>query len=64
MFQELEITEIELNAAFLELKRNKSCSSDNMSVIVVKDISDEIKQPLIYIFNLCFKEGFFPKENS
>ena len=54
--------EIELNAAFLELKRNKSCISDNISVVVAEDISDEIKQPFIYIINLCFREGFFLKE--
>ena len=61
-FQELSISEKEFKTAFFELKRNKSCGHGNISVNVVIDTYEEIKQPLIHIFNLCFKEGVFPSK--
>ena len=45
-----------------ELKRNKSCGHDNTSANVVIDSYEKIKTPLIHIFNLCFKEGIFPRK--
>ena len=51
-----------LKLHFFELKRNKSCGHDNISVNVVIDSYEEIKTPLIHIFNLCFKEGIFPRK--
>ena len=61
-FQELGFNEKELETAFFELKRNKSCGHDNISFNVVIDSYEEIKTPLIHIFNLCFKEGIFPRK--
>ena len=61
-FQELGFNEKEFETAFFELKRNKSCGPDNKSVNVVIDSYEEIKTPLIHIFNLCFKEGIFPRK--
>ena len=62
-FKKLKLEKVNSQqAAFLELKRNKSCGHDNISVNAVKDILNEMKQPLVYIFNLIFLEGIFGKE--
>lgn len=42
----------ESKAEFLELKGNKTCDHDNINVNVLKGIFDDIKQPLIHIFNI------------
>ena len=60
-FQELGFNEKKFETAFFELKRNKSCGHDNISVNVVIDSYEEIKTPLIHTFNLFFKEGIFPR---
>ena len=54
--------ESEFKTGFLELIRNKSCDQHNISVNVVKDIFDEIKQPLIIYSIYVLRKDFFPKE--
>ena len=62
-FKKLKLEKVNSQqAAFLQLKRNKSCGHDNISVNAVKDILNEMKQPLVYIFNLIFLEGIYGKE--
>ena len=62
MFKEIEITNSEVKAAFLEVERNKTCGHDNISVNVVKNIFNETEKSLIDIFNLCLTNAFFPQK--
>ena len=55
-----EITHEEFKNAFFSLKINKSTGYDEVSANVVKNIYDELKTPLMHIFNLSISKGIFP----
>ena len=60
IFAEKYITEEELKRAFFSLKPNKTPGYDNINVNVVKKIYEELKTPLMHIFNLSLSTGIFP----
>ena len=47
--------------ALSKLKPKKSSGEDNISMFLLKEISNEIINPLIHLFNLSFKTGFIPQ---
>ena len=49
-----------MKGAFVSLKANKTPGYDNINVKVVKKIYEELKTPLMRIFNLLLSTGFFP----
>ena len=49
-----------LKMHFFSLKINKSTGYDEVSANVVKNIYDELKTPLMHIFNLSISKGIFP----
>ena len=51
IFAEKSVTEEELKRAFFSLKPNKTPGYDNINVNVVKKINEELKTPLMRIFN-------------
>ena len=57
---DFRLTEEEFKEAFLSLKRNKSPGFDNIHVNVVKSIYDNIKGPLMHIFDKSITCGIFP----
>ena len=59
-FAETSVTEEELKRAFFSLKPNKTPGYDNINVNVVKKIYEELKTPLMRIFNLLLSTGIFP----
>ena len=59
-FTEKSVTEEELKRAFFSLKPNKTPGYDNVNVNVVKRIYEELKTPLMRIFNLWLSTGIFP----
>ena len=59
-FADKSVTEEELKRAFFSLKPNKNPGYDNINVNVVKKISEELKTPLMRIFNLSLSTGIFP----
>ena len=60
IFAEKSVTEEELKKAFFSLKPNKTPGYDNINVNVVKKIYEELKTPLMRIFNLSLNTGIFP----
>ena len=60
VFAEKSVTEEELKRAFFSLKPNKTPGYDNINVNVVKKIYEELKTPLMRIFNLSLSTGIFP----
>ena len=60
IFAEESVTEKELKRAFFSLKPNKTPGYDNINVNVVKKIYEELKTPLMHIFNLLLSTGIFP----
>ena len=54
------LTDLELENAFVSLKTNKSLGYDDISADVVKRVSDEIFVILKHIFNICLAKGVFP----
>ena len=60
IFAGKSVTEEELKRAFFSLKANKTPGCDNINVNVVKKIYEELKTPLICIFNLSLSTGIFP----
>ena len=59
-FTETSVTKDELKRTFFSLKPNKISSYDNINVNVVKKIYEELKVPLMHIFNLSLSTGIFP----
>ena len=59
-FTEISVTEDELKRTFFSLKPNKTSGYDNINVNVVKKIYEELKAPLMRIFNLSLSTGIFP----
>ena len=59
-FTEISVTEDELKRIFFSLKSNKTSGYDNINVNVVKKIYEELKTPLMRIFNLSLSTGIFP----
>ena len=57
---ENDLSQKELNDAFKLIDVNKSPGYDEITGKVVKAVSNEIRNPLMYIFNLSFKTGIFP----
>ena len=57
---EKSVTEEELKRAFFSLRPNKTLGYDNINVNVVKKIYEELKTPLMRIFNLSLSTGIFP----
>ena len=55
-----ELSNDELNNAFKSLNTNKSPGYDEIIGKVVKTVFNEIRKPLMHIFNLSFKTGIFP----
>ena len=49
-----------MKGASVSLKANKTPGYDNINVKVVKKIYEELKTPLMRIFNLLLSTGFFP----
>ena len=47
--------------ALSKLKPKKSSGEDNISMFLLKEIANEIINPLIHLFNLSFKTGFIPQ---
>ena len=60
IFGEKSVAEEELKRAFFSLKPNKTPGYDNINVNVVKNIYQELKTPLMCIFNLSLSTGIFP----
>ena len=60
IFAEKSVTEEELKRAFFSLKPNKTRGYDNINVNVVKKIYEELKTPLMRIFNLLLSTRIFP----
>ena len=60
IFAEKSVTEEELKRAFFSLKLNKTPGYDNINVNVVKKIYEELKAPLMHIFNLPLITWIFP----
>ena len=56
----IKLTDLELENAFASLKTNKSSGYDDISVDVVKRVSDEIFVILKHIFNISLAKGVFP----
>ena len=59
-FADKSVTEEELKRAFFSLIPNKTPGYDNTNVNVVKKIYEELKTPLMRIFNLSLSTGIFP----
>ena len=59
-FTETSVTKDELKRTFFSLKPNKISIYDNINVKVVKKIYEELKVPLMRIFNLSLSTGIFP----
>ena len=60
IFAEKSVTEEELKRAFFSMKPNKTLGYDNINVNIVKIIYEELKTPLMRIFNLLLSAGIFP----
>ena len=60
IFAEKSVTEEELKRAFFSLKPNKIQVYDNINVNVANKIYEELKTPLMRIFNLSLSTGIFP----
>ena len=60
IFAKKSVTEEELKRAFFSLKPNKTPGYDNINVNIVKKIYEELKTPLMHIFNLLLITGIFP----
>ena len=60
IFAEKSVTEEELKRAFFSLKPNKTPSHDNINVNIITKIYEELKTPLMHIFNLLLGTGIFP----
>ena len=60
IFAEKSVTKEELKKAFFSMKPNKTLGYDNINVNVVKKIYEELKTPLMRIFNLSLSTGIFP----
>ena len=56
----INLTDLELENAFVSLKTNKSSGYDEISADVVKRVSDEIFVILKHIFNISLAKGVFP----
>ena len=62
IFEETNLTEQEFKDAYTSLKGNRSPGFDDINVNVVKCVYDEIKQPLMHVFNQSLKYGVFPEK--
>ena len=60
IFAEISVTEEELKKVFFSLKPNKTPGYDNINVNIVKKIYEELKTPLMRIFNILLSTGIFP----
>ena len=60
IFAKKSVTEKELKRAFFSLKLNETPGYDNINSNVVKKIYEELKTPLMRIFNLLLTTGIFP----
>ena len=60
IFAEKSVTEEELKRAFFSLKPNKTPGYNNINVNIVKKIYEELKTPLMRIFNISLSTGIFP----
>ena len=60
LFAEKPVTEEELKRAFFSLKPDKTPGYDNINVNIAKKIYEELKTPLMHIFNLSLSTGIFP----
>ena len=58
----IEITELELRKAVKKVKVNKSVANDSLPVYIVKGCIDFLIKPLLFIFNLCLKNGTYPSK--
>ena len=64
-FKKLKLEKVNSQqAALLQLKRNKSCSHDNISVNAVKDILNEMKQSLFIVSIQVFWKAFLEKRSK
>lgn len=64
-FKKLKLEKVNSQqAALLQLKRNKSCSHDNISVNAVKDILNEMKEPLFIVSIQVFWKAFLEKRSK
>jgi len=54
------ITPDEIVRIIHNFPNNKAPGNDNISTKILKEISDNIMLPLIYIFNLSFMTGIVP----
>ena len=55
------VTKKNLMYALNKLKSKKSCGEDNVSIFLIKEVINEIIDPLVYLFNLSLKTGFIPQ---
>ena len=55
------VTKKNLLYALNKLKSKKSCGEDNISIFLIKEVINEIIDPLVYLFNLSLKTGFIPQ---
>ena len=60
IFAGKSVTKEVLRRAFFSLKPNKTPGYDNINVNVVKKIYEELKTPLMCIFNLSLSTGISP----
>ena len=60
IFRENCLTEEEFKNAFFSLKTNKSPGYDNIHVNIIRNLYNELKTPLMNIFNLSLNTGIFP----
>ena len=58
MHKELPMEKLE--TAFHVLKLNKASGVDDININVIKKVFKDIKNPLLFIFNLSINTGKFP----
>ena len=60
IFRENCLTKEEFKNAFFPLKTNKSPGYDNINVSVIRNLYNELKTPLMKIFNRSLSTRIFP----
>ena len=61
-FEEVTLSDEEINTAFFSLKGGKSPSFDEINCDIVKPNFNSLLVPLKYIFDLSLKSGTFPEK--
>lgn len=59
-FYLISVEPVELARVISELKTKKSTGYDGIKAEMLKEIKDEISEPLTYLVNTCFQKGCFP----